>query len=695
MANVGNDSDEYLPDSDDSDAEDGRPNRWTGPPSTWQQLNSAEIDTLTALNEIHNQDLSIHLYNAFALKHRHRHQHGHNTSKTCYAARPVPNQDVDITTGQPVKEDKWMPPNAWTAWPLPANVVPHPEFMKRTDAADEHFTFRMQSLYTPKNELEEVISATTLRLAKEQFRARKISQQDENIVEPDPESSYEEGSSVEMSSEPSRVRSKSRAKSGSKSRFVKYESASEVEIMDVDNSRVKKRSPSTRSERIRLKTVVATDDELSYTLLRPSTQRILGKLDTTLKVLHSAQESRTHCPSESEASDASSRSQSRSRSRSRGPSRTRTQSPDARHRRPQNSRLSSIARDSVVPETAGEVKKRGRPRKEYPRIEGETDRDYVVRIARLRKKPIPHFEDDDPEPASDATPAPNSAAEYTDRNARAKPRARKARSKSRLRQKASKALSDIASADETSEKLLRLPKLSRVRLRDWRDVLGAAALAGFPAPALDRAARRCADLFGASFVLHTLQEGPPGQTRSDKHVRYEPGMKIPSLLDSEASNDERPSQRQCTHTPGATSMEPSEGEGQSRRPAKSKQAQSRYKSGADEKFLCMVSNCPRAVEPFDRRQNLVRHLRLIHNYHYPSDELRAEAASGDEMHGTVHVDGFLKPIKMRPGWGGDDDGDAAKEKRKPKRRVKKKSRAEMADTRMRDADSTTGYEVSD
>ncbi|KAI1751845.1 RNA polymerase I-specific transcription initiation factor-domain-containing protein [Xylaria castorea] len=689
MAYAGNESDEYLPDSDDSDAEDGQSNHWTGPPSTWQQLNSAEIETLTALNELHNQDLSIHLYNAFALKHR------HGKIKKRGTARPVPNQDVDIATGQLVQESKWVPPNAWTAWPLPANVVPHPEFMKQTDAADEHFTFRMQTPYTSKTELEETISATMLRLAKEKFQARQATQRDENTVEPGPDRSDEEGSSIEMSSAPSRTRSKSRAKSRSKSRMMKYERTSEGEIMDVDDPYVEKRSTSAPSERIQLKTVVATDDELSYTLLRPSAHRVLAKLDTTLKVLHNAQESRTHCPSESEVSDASSRSQSRSRSRSRGPSRTHTHSPDAKRKRTPNSRAPSIPRESAAPEIPGEVKKRGRPRKEYPRLEGETDRAYAVRIARLRKKPIPYFQNGDPGLVSDSTPAPNSAAEYTDSNPRAKPRVRRARTQTRPQGRGLKALSDITSANETSKKQLRLPKMSKVRLRDWRDVLGAAALAGFPASALDRAARRCADLFGQDFVLHTLQEGPPDQTRLDRHLRYEPGMAIPSLLeDSEESNDEEPSRLLRAHIHRATSMAPSESEergrsrsAKSRSKSKSKsQPQPRSGSQSGDKFFCMVSNCPRAMDPFARLQNLLRHLKLIHNYN--GDELAVDVESEDEMHGAVHVDGFLKPIKVRPGWRGDD---AAKEKRKPRPRKKKIATGETVDTRMREADSAAGH----
>ncbi|KAI0514999.1 hypothetical protein F5B22DRAFT_212159 [Xylaria bambusicola] len=37
------------------------------------------------------------------------------------------------------------------------------------------------------------------------------------------------------------------------------------------------------------------------------------------------------------------------------------------------------------------TKKRGRPRKNYPRLRDETDKEYFTRIARLRKKPIPSF----------------------------------------------------------------------------------------------------------------------------------------------------------------------------------------------------------------------------------------------------------------------------------------------------------------
>ncbi|KAI1422610.1 RNA polymerase I-specific transcription initiation factor-domain-containing protein [Xylaria sp. FL1777] len=695
MAYGRNDSDEYLPSSDDSNEEDERPNRWTGPPSTWQQLNSAEIDTLTALNAIRNQDLSVHLYNAFTLKHR----HDRNRRKARDATKPEPDQDVDIETGQPVQEDKWVPPNLWTAWPLPATAVPLPGFMGRTDDAEERFTFRMQASYTPKAELEDTISAAVLRLAKERFQARQeAAQPNEDTVGSRPASSDEAGSDTEMSSKPSRVRPKSRSKTSSKARSVKYESAGEGDMMDVDDLHVEKQSSPPLSEILPLKTVVATDDELSYTLLRPLVRGILAKLDTTLTVLHNAQESKNTCSYGSDASDESSRPQSRSRShfrsRSRRPSKTHSQSPGAKRRRVAKSRASSIAQET--PEAPDGIKKRGRPRKVYPRLDGETDKAYAIRIARLRKEPIPSFADDEPEPVSDSTPAPNSTAEYRDTRTRTKPRGRRPRTQSRPRRRGSEALSDITLASQTKTNPHRPPILARVRLRDWRDILGAAALAGFPAPALDRAARRCADLFGQNFTLHTLQEGPPHRTKLDEHVHYTPGMTIPYFPEDSEDDDNEGPPGLRSRTSRATSAAPSESESRGRGRGRGSsstsgvprsRSKSRSASAAGGMHFCIFNNCPRAVDPFTRRQNLIRHLRLMHKY--DEDELPVDVDSQDEMHGAVHVDGFLKPIRIRPGWRSED---AAKEKRRPRRHARRN--AEMANMRMRDADSTTDHEES-
>lgn len=71
-----NDEDTTIPDSDDSEQTDDleplRPNKWQGAPSTWTTLTVQERGLAASLDQIRNADLSIHLYNAHALKRRAR-----------------------------------------------------------------------------------------------------------------------------------------------------------------------------------------------------------------------------------------------------------------------------------------------------------------------------------------------------------------------------------------------------------------------------------------------------------------------------------------------------------------------------------------------------------------------------------------------------------------------------------------------
>ena len=62
-------------DSDDSRLEafeEGRPNRWTGAPTTWLSITEQERGLAESLEELRNRDLSVHLYNAHILKKRGR-----------------------------------------------------------------------------------------------------------------------------------------------------------------------------------------------------------------------------------------------------------------------------------------------------------------------------------------------------------------------------------------------------------------------------------------------------------------------------------------------------------------------------------------------------------------------------------------------------------------------------------------------
>lgn len=51
-------------------SESNRPNRFKGPSSTWRKLTEEERLVSTSMTQLRDQDLSVHLYNAHAMKRR-------------------------------------------------------------------------------------------------------------------------------------------------------------------------------------------------------------------------------------------------------------------------------------------------------------------------------------------------------------------------------------------------------------------------------------------------------------------------------------------------------------------------------------------------------------------------------------------------------------------------------------------------
>lgn len=61
------DSDEIASIASD-ELHENRPNRWTGAKSTWRELTEEERMLWRAMKQLRDEDLSVHLYNVFALK---------------------------------------------------------------------------------------------------------------------------------------------------------------------------------------------------------------------------------------------------------------------------------------------------------------------------------------------------------------------------------------------------------------------------------------------------------------------------------------------------------------------------------------------------------------------------------------------------------------------------------------------------
>ncbi|KAK8008530.1 hypothetical protein PG991_011081 [Apiospora marii] len=626
-------SDEYEPSTD----EDGhnRPNRWDGPPSTWQDMASQEIATSVALEEIRNRELAVHLYNAFALKR----QDGAGRA-------PAPE-----LTGEAIRADQWKPHGSWSAWPMPAATVPPDDFMKRPEDRDDGFTVRRPitgAEGAASFALEEAVSATALRWAKEKFQARPWQDDDMIMAAPDGTSGREEGHAALDESDSDGV---SGSRPGSKGSSLKKE---EQLDSDLDSASSNGGSGSVPAGPRYFKPVVSADDALSYDLLRPSTRHILSKLDATLMVLHKSRNAVVSYVSESE-SDSSMASDTTTRSaqhEKRAPGRPARSALAMRLKRSQSREAEdpgTVSREDRAKEPQPK-KTRGRPKKQYPRIQGETDKQYAIRVARLRKEPRPVFSDDSDtgiEPQSDAS----------ELKPKRKPTAPRRRAAPASRE---------PSSDRSGTPGGR-NKRRRHNPRDWRDVLGAAAVAGFSQPALDRAARRCADLFGGpALELRTMDEDP---AVPDRLLQYAPGMDLPSTAhilhqESEEGEDDIAEDRRRRGRSSSVVSDDSRAPSRSRSRGRARSGSVSSAAGGGAQFLCTVEGCPKG---FTRNANLLRHLRQIHNLR--SDGMKPmDIDSEDEMMGAVHVDGFLRPIKVRRGWRGGEASRASTASPEKKRR---------------------------
>lgn len=481
--------------------------------------------------------------------------------------------------------------------------------MKIGDDEDEVFTFRRADDQTPSARLEEAVSATTLRIAKERLRRRGIAE------------SAHQGDDSTVKTEPSASENESRL--------------SESEDQESEGRQKRKQKAPAKTFR----PVVATDDEVSYDLIRPSTRRILEWFDNTLTILHNAQmPSAQHLDSEESSSEVedghheSPQKMSRSRESSRPGSSP--ERPPSRSRTPKGE------------EADGSVKKksnRGRPRK-YVQREGESERDFAIRRAKALKgksKLLPTDGEDE--------------ATTTAGEGQSSPRKRK----SGLRRRRE-------SMDEDREHE-KHKKLKRSNSRDWEDVIGAAALAGFPPRVLARATQRCANLFGQSKEMPMISEtGASSGANGIETMTYRPGGKMPSSGSEAEENDDdldltqaRSISRHSSAAPSRLGSPASDEEEPEEERASPKKSQKRAKPRGKGQHFCPYEDCARASAGFARPSNLKRHMKLVHGQDSLEVAEKEEAAT-DEMLGGIHRDGFLQTIPVQKGWRAEDTKKRAK-----------------------------------
>jgi hypothetical protein len=521
--------------------------------------------------------------------------------------------------------------------------VPSEDFM-RTEETYDDTTFRRPPSPNPAGELEEEITAAILRLATERFRRRQgqdgpAGEEDGGVDSdtevPDAEPSIE----------------------GSQEQEIE-KGVLKMEIEESDGSS-DGGEESQQARGTAFRAAISADDELSYGILRPSVRHILTKLDRTLTTLHNTRMAAfTHMSeSDPEEEDKDDGGQS---------------SPPSRKKRKRASGNEDT--DQGMPDRR---KRLGRPAKVHTPREGETEREMLIRVAREKKQRIPVFSDEE-----DGTPTygrPRSRRRNRDTASQPQPQPQpedhvEEVNPSQDAQNGSAGSSSAPSAGPGSHVEDPERRLERMGLRDWRDVLGAAAMAGFSSKVIARASQRCANLFGQQIEFKTLAEYPAAHgTRRMHTTRYRPGGTISSDEEEdeeEAAMTEVEQRRAVSRSSSVAIGSSSSDDGGE----KIKRPRGRRRNDVTTvgQFYCPHPGCSRAIQGFSKRSNLTRHLDTVHGKSPALEHMTSDDEDvSNEVHGAVHVDGFLKPIKVRRGW---REGDTKPRPPRPRRGVTQQSR---------------------
>jgi hypothetical protein len=250
---------DHSADSDQDSYEDDRENRFTGPASTWRDYTADERALIASIDQERANDLSVHLYNAHALKSR---LYDRNIAAK---SQPWQSKQHWIKAGEDGSVP-WYPDHNWTSWPLHANDVPRKAeaFGKDPLLDDAEGTLRKPISWRAGADLEDEMQALMLRKAKERFSTR-------SWVTDEP-------------SMPARLRSRSASHIPSSpppdltSQQSSVASESQSNISDSENDAAVPQDFS--------KAELMVDEEETTRLLKPSVRHILSKLDDVLMGLH-------------------------------------------------------------------------------------------------------------------------------------------------------------------------------------------------------------------------------------------------------------------------------------------------------------------------------------------------------------------------------------------------------------------------
>jgi RNA polymerase I specific transcription initiation factor len=477
-----------------------RPNKYTGPPSTWRSWTETERQLAASLDQERAADLAIHLYNSHALKRRLWKSRGEGAStvqdwasKESWLLPRAHLSSESVGDGQ----DTFRPQKGWTAWPMEPELVPREgEGISRLGTHNGNWRNQYSGTVTgprPSEVLEDCIFGRILNVAKGKYqeRARDLTQQ-----------GYE-GKSGSSSSGSQRTASPSSTK-GEDRPMTDESAATRHERRDRSNSEGSGDHSSLPYPGL----VPMADDEKAHALLQPIARHLMSRLDSLLIGLHYARESHLSSSNKQDLERAQEGElppnlEQEPRSGKPPISKRRMSSTKRRGRPPKRPQAhivsagSSIQNDNQTIDSTldpeDQEKRVGRPRK-YPRGFEKSQIDYY-KARKLAKYPEskagPSLGLSEGDSASDYAAESESEGSSDGTSETSPPPARKSR---------------IIGNPETKTDS-RMKKRGQLGLMDWSDLLGVASMVGWDLEAVGRAAARCSTLFGEGIRFRTLAEG--------------------------------------------------------------------------------------------------------------------------------------------------------------------------------------------
>ncbi|KAI4629981.1 uncharacterized protein J4E87_003168 [Alternaria ethzedia] len=308
---------------DNDDDVPARPNRFDGPPQTWQSYTEADRQIADSLDQLQETDLAVHLYNAHALKRRLRRAPEDTAKVKNWQSRDnwlKTGEDLEYVDAAGFTQTAVVPPKDWTAWPIPPDEEPP------NDHVDD-WTIGSANTGDAGDELREELLAVFLRLAKEKWNSRET-----------PSSDSDAGDHISASRSRSRSHSANAANSGKAPRpEVRTDGDDDGNETERDHATGKKRGRKPRTEKL-MEPALLADDARAQRLLQPTIQNMMGKLDELAMAIRRTRvnhfgrgepgdSSMSEYTSGAESSGPRSRSTSRARSKSATSRRSSTRPP--------------------------------------------------------------------------------------------------------------------------------------------------------------------------------------------------------------------------------------------------------------------------------------------------------------------------------------------------------------------------------